>query len=92
MIRVSEHTATLTTLACDFCPAVETYLPGTSSPTFEEFFTGKKWTVRDNTNETGHIDGHVVICPRCRPLLEDLIDELDKALPRAVHSAQAVTP
>ncbi|RZT59352.1 hypothetical protein EV140_1957 [Microcella alkaliphila] len=80
MIHVEPLTqATSTTLTCDFCTNTVQHVAGTESPSMVEYFSRLGWIVRNDPDAA-----FVVICNRCRPLLEDLTIALDSALPRAI--------
>lgn len=89
MIRVEPLTqATSTTLTCDFCTNTVQHVAGTESPSMVEYFSRLGWIVRKHPD----IDLHVVICNRCRPLMDDITAELDAALARAIAERPQHTP
>lgn len=82
MIRVEPLTQAMsTTLSCDFCPNTVQHVAGTESPSMVEYFSRLGWIVRDD--RAAGI--HVVVCSRCRPILEDLTLALDKAIARGLY-------
>lgn len=88
MIRVEPLTqATSTTLSCDFCTNTVQHVAGTESPSMVEYFSRLGWVVRRHPE----VDIHVVVCNRCRALMDDVAAELDAAITRAIAERSGVT-